>query len=265
MRGQQPGIWIGNLARGTSTRLTFDATGAQFPVWEPDGQRVLFSSQRAGGLRNIYRQAANGIGLVERLTESPNAQVPMTISPDGTRLVFAENAATRLGTTSWDMMIVTLDQEHRVRTLTETPFNEENAEISPDGRWLAYESNDSGRDEVYVRPFPDVNSGRWLISTAGGTRPLWASNVREIFYVAPSGAVMTVPIESGSTWEAGTPVKLFDWPIPAFTGRSYDVSRNGLRFLMMKPVDASDAASAPTSLIVVQHFDEELKRLVPAK
>jgi hypothetical protein len=109
-----------------------------------------------------------------------------------------------------------------------------------------------------------VNSGKWLLSTAGGTRPLWARNLREIFYVAPSGAVMAVPIEGGPTLKFGNAEKLFDWAVPAFIGRSYDVSRDGRRFLMMRPVGESDTVSAPTSL-VVQHFDEELKRLVPTK
>ena len=135
---------------------------------------------------------------------------------------------------------------------------------SPDGRWLAYESNESGRNEVYVRPFPDVNRGKWPISTDGGTRPLWAKNVRELFYVAESGAVMAVPIETGSTWAAGAPVKLFDWPVPTRSSRSYDVSKDG-RFLMLRAVDVSEPDASPFSLVVVQHFDEELKRLVPTR
>ena len=144
--------------------------------------------------------------------------------------------------------------------LRQTPFIERNAEISPDGRWLAYESNESGQYEIYVRPFPNVNSGRSQPSTTGGTQPLWAKSSPELFYVAPSGALMTVPFEPGSTWKAGTPVRLFDWP----PGPSYDVSADG-RFLMLKPVVGPESKPAPSSLVVVQHFDKELKRLVPTK
>jgi serine/threonine-protein kinase len=262
VRGEQAGIWIGDLIRGTSARLTFGSitgvgtpTGDQYPVWDPDGRRVLFASTRAG-VRNIFRQAADGTGTAERVIESQNPQNATAISPDAKRVVVQENG---------DILIVTMDQERRGEFLAQTPFTEENAEISPDGRWIAYESNESGRDEVYVQPFPDVNSGKWLISPGGGTRPLWAKKAREIFYISPSGSVMVVPFETMPTWKAGTPVKLFDWPIPAFVGRNYDVSVDGRRFLMLKTVDAPDLDALPASLVVVQHFDEELKRLVPTR
>ena len=190
------------------------------------------------------------------MAESPNGQNNQVISRDGTRLVFEQTT---------DLMMVTLNRDRRVQPLTQTMFNERNAEISSDGRWLAYESNESGRYEIYVRPFPDVNNGRWQPSTAGGTRPLWAKSLRELFYLAPSGALMAVPIERGSASKAGAPAKLFDWPIPAFNARFYDVSADGRKFLMIKPAGESNQIAAPSSLIVVQHFDEELKRLLPTK
>ncbi len=96
-------------------------------------------------------------------------------------------------------MMLTLDKEHRVQPLVQTSFLERNGEISPDGRWLAYESNDSGQSQVYVRPFPDVNGGHWQISTGGGTRPLWARNGQELFYLVPGGALMSVRVERGTT------------------------------------------------------------------
>jgi serine/threonine-protein kinase len=160
-------------------------------------------------------------------------------------------------------MMLTLDKDRRVESLVKTPFSERNPEISPNGLWLAYESNESGQYEIHVRPFPDVDSDRDVVSTAGGTRPLWARSGRELFYVAPSGAMMTVPIEQGPTWKAGTAARLFDWAISAVTSRSYDVSGDG-RFLMLKPVAASESTPAPASLVVIQNLDAELRRLAPA-
>lgn len=130
-----------------------------------------------------------------------------------------------------------------------------------------YESNNSGQLEIYVRPFPNVDSGLWQVSTGGGTKPLWARNGQELFYRAPTGAVMSVRIERGATWAASTPTKLFEGRY--FLGgatfvRTYDVSPDGQRFLMIKlGGEGSDETAAPASLIVVQNWLEEVKRLVP--
>ena len=166
-------------------------------------------------------------------------------------------------------MQVQLDGTHRVTPLVQTPFSELNGVISPDGRWLAYEANDSGQFEIYVRPFPEVNSGHWQVSTGGGTRPLWAPNGQELFYVAPSGALMRVGVDRSQTWTATTPTKLIKEGY--FTveggnpGRTYDISPDGQRFLMIKPGGGPDQTAAPTSLVVVQNWTEELKRVVPTK
>ena len=109
--------------------------------------------------------------------------MPTSVSPDGTRLVFTETAPT----TGQDVMQLRLDGTHAVTPLVQTPFSERNGEVSPDGRWLAYEANDSGRFDIYVRPFPDVSSGYWQVSTDGGTRPLWARNGQELFYLTRDG------------------------------------------------------------------------------
>ena len=160
--------------------------------------------------------------------------------------------------------MLTLDQNRRVEPLVQTPFNEQNAEISPDGRWLAYESNESGQIEIYVRPFPNVAGGRWQVSTGGGTRALWARNGEEIFYVTPGGALMSVRVDRGPTWTAGPPAKMFDGPYyfggGGAAGRTYDVASDG-RFLIIKSASAPDQAAA--SVIVVQNWLKELARLVP--
>jgi serine/threonine-protein kinase len=260
-------IWIWDLARETLTRFTFDPALDQYPVWTPDGRRVLFRSQRSGP-HNLFWQAADGTGAVERLTESPNEQTPYSVSPDGTRLVFREDVRA----TGQDLKVLTLQGERRAEPLVQTAFNELNAEISPDGRWLAYDSNESGREEIYVRPFPDANSGRWQISTGGGRTPLWARSGKELFYRAPDGAVMGVAVEvaGGASVRVGTPTKLVEGPYLGGTagttaGRTYDVSPDGRRFLMVKEAASTDATSAPREIVVVQNWFEELKRLVPTK
>jgi serine/threonine-protein kinase len=149
----------------------------------------------------------------------------------------------------------------------QTPSSERNGEVSPDGRWLAYEANDSGRFNIYVRPFPDVSSGYWQVSTDGGTRPLWARNSQELFYLSVTGALMRVEVALGPTWAATAPTKLFEGRYGAEasqTGRTYDIAPDGKRFLMIKPGGA-DQTAVPTSLIVVQNWTEELKRLVPSR
>ncbi len=257
-------IWIWDFARQALTRFTFDPAQDIYPVWTPDGRRLLFRSERSG-LANIFWQAADGTGTVERLTESPNEQAPYSVSPDGTRLVFREDVRT----TGQDLKVLTLQGERRVEPLVQTAFNERNGEISPDGRWLAYQTNESGQDEIYVRPFPDVNSGRWLVSAGGGRTPLWARSGRELFYQAPGGgAVFGVTVEGGgANFRAGTPAKQVEGQYfvgggDTSPGRTYDVSPDGQRFLMVK-VGEPDQTAAPPSIVVVQHWGEELKRLVP--
>jgi serine/threonine-protein kinase len=156
---------------------------------------------------------------------------------------------------------------HRVTALVQSSFAERNAVVSPDGRWLAYEANDSGQLEVYVRPYPEVSTGRWQVSTGGGTRPLWSRTGRELFYVSPAGAILRVGVEQAPSWPATTPTMVVKEgyatnPV-AIVGRSYDISPDGRRFLVLKP--SSDPNAAPPQLVVVQHFDEELRRLVPTK
>jgi serine/threonine-protein kinase len=256
-------VWLWDLARATLSRSTFDPGIDIYPVWTPDGRTVLFSSQRAGA-RNLFAQAADGTGVVTRLTESPNQQDATSVSPDGKRLVFTENAPT----TGLDVMQLGLDGTHSVTPLVRTPFTERNGEVSPDGRWLAYEANDSGRFEIYVRPFPDVSSGYWQVSTDGGTRPLWARNSEELFYLTPAGALMRVGVAREPTWAATAPTKLFEGgygALATFVGRTYDVSPDGRRFLMIKPLGSPEPTDAPASFVVVLNWVEELSRLVPTK
>jgi serine/threonine-protein kinase len=209
---QDNDIWIGDLSRATLTRVTFDPAFDGYPVWTPDGRRLVFGSARAGQL-NLYMQAADGTGSVTRLTTSANGQHPTAITPDGTRVIVSELTLMR----QRDLRLLTLAttgptagqdradsvEPSRVEPLLETRFEERGGIVSPDGRWLAYESNSSGRFEIYVRPFPQVGDGQWQVSSAGGVQPLWARSGRELFYLAPEGALMLVPADPRAS--GGTP------------------------------------------------------------
>ena len=264
---EQRDIWIWHLAGETLTRLTLDPAQEQYGVWTPDSRRIVFSSSRVVGIPNLFWQAADGTGAVERLTESQNPQFPMTVSPDGMSLVVRED---RQGQFS-DLMLLPLQGERRLAPLVQTPFRELNAEISPDGRWIAYQSAESGRDEIYVRPFPDVNEGRWQVSTGGGTRPLWARSGQELFYItALDDTLMSTAISGTPVFKSSNPTKVFDMPAysvggnTANIGRTYDVSPDGRRFLMIKQAAGEQTAARP-QILVVQNWFEELKRRVPSR
>jgi Tol biopolymer transport system component len=260
IRDQDDDIWVWDVTRATLTRLTFDPGMDRAPVWSPDGLRIAFSSQR-GGIEGLFWQAADGTGAVERLWESTNTQFPTSFSPDGTRLVFTEIKPLGSGR---NIAVLDLADGRETTPLVQTTFTERNGEISPDGRWLAYESEESGQLEIYVRTFPDVDAGRWQVSTGGGIQPLWARSGEELFYLALDGALMRVAVEGEMTFRADTPARLFQGFAPSAGSlyRTYDVSPDGQRFLMIKEGTPGDGGAAP-SLILVRNWVEELKRLVP--
>jgi serine/threonine-protein kinase len=255
-------IWIWDLARARLTRGPLDS--GTISIWTPDSARLIFSSFRGGGGANLYVQAADGTGTPTRLTDSPNTHHPTAVTSDGTQILFNEATPTRLG----DIGLLTMSPTPQVKPLVATRFDERGGVVSPDGRWLAYESNRSGAYEVWVQPFPVVDAGLWQVSTAGGHRPLWARSGRELFYVAPDGALMAVQWEArGSVWSAGAQTRLLEGQYfrgsEGTTVRQYDVTADGQRLLMMK--NEARASDAAPSISVVQHWTEELKRLVPAR
>ena len=277
IRDQESDIWIWDLMRQTLTRLTFGTTQDTYPVWSPDSRRVFFASSRGGQVNNIYWQAADGTGVPERLTESRHPQFPHAITRDGTEIVvreIPEGGDIVQGGASDLMRLVIGSEDHSpsgaVKTgtpLIKTPFNELNAELSPDDRWLAYESDESGRYEVYVRPFPNVDSGRWQVSTGGGRMPVWARSGNELFFASPEGSIQGVRLEHASSWRSSTPAKVLQsspayYLLPAgAVGRTFDVAADGKHFLMIK--NASAEAQVSQRLVVVQNWTEELKRRVP--
>jgi len=249
-------IWIWDFEREAMTRFTFETSA--YPVWTPDGRMLVFTAFDKG-VGNLTWRVSDGTAMHERLMEGPNSRYPTSITPDGTRLVYREEA----GATGLDLAMLTLGSDAPPEPLIATEFNELNAEISPDGRWLAYRSNESGRDEVYVRPFPNVEAALWQVSTDGGQHPVWARSGEELFYRGLDGSLMQMPVELQPRFVACTPTKLFEGPYLRGSGRAYDVSPDGRRFLMIKEGDGPSDDSSPPGIIVVQNWFEELRRLVP--
>ncbi len=255
---EEQDIWIWDLARATLTRLTFGGANESYPAWTPDGRRVIYSSTREAGV--LFAQSADGTGAAERLEATLGRTADQTVvSPDQKRLLFRSFPPSG-GAASEDVASLSLDGERRVESLLNGPATERNAEVSPDGRWIAYQSNESGTFEVYVRPFPRVNDGRWQISTGGGLQPLWSPDGRELFYLAPQ-FLMSVPVRGGATFTPGNPTRVIDvgqYSLVA-AGRSYDVSHDGRRFLMIR--DETPEGRAEIQIVI--NWFEELKRLVP--
>ncbi len=259
--GGNTDIWIYDLGRETTTRFTFHPAEDRWPLWTPDGEQIVFASDRDSGVLNLFSKAADGSGQVERLTTSADQQLPYDFARDGRTLVF--------GFYSLDLHSLPMDGEYKAEILLQTEFRETQATVSPDGRWLAYVSNESGQNEVWVRPFPNVNDGRWPISNGLGVSPRWGPDSRELFYLTREGpadpvTMMAVANDTEPTFRPGAPVALFEGPyrlgsLDQF--HSFDISPDGQRFLMIKRASGGQSDQPP--IIVVQHWFDELQRLVP--
>ena len=259
-------IWVWDLTRQTLTRLTFDAAREEYGAWTPDSQRVIFSSERAG-TRALFWRAADGTGTAEPLGESEWPRRPQAVAPDGSVVVAQEAVQGNV-----NLITVSLTDEPVSENLLVTEFNELNAVLSPDGRWFAYESDASGADEVYVRPFPDADSALHQISTSGGRRPLWAPDGSELFY-EDRGRLLAVPVQTAPTFSWGTPMVViegdyrlegFAGRLEGFSGRRYDIDPSGERFLLLKLMGAPGRDSrSRSSLTFVLNWDRELLERVP--
>jgi eukaryotic-like serine/threonine-protein kinase len=261
-------IWVADSERGTMSRLTFDAMQDNtVPVWSPDGGRIAYASHRQG-VYAIYAKASDGSGDEEKLLDSP-AQFPKVAkswSPDGRYLLFWMSDRV-----SADLWVLPLFGDRKPIPFAQTTFDELFGEISPDGKWLAYHSTESGRSEVYVRPFPS-GSGKWPVSTEGGVYVRWRRDGKELFYVNNisgfSGSpLMAVPIQTdGSTFRAGIPKLLFDTQLSAGTrhpggpANSFAVAPDGQRFLMPRPAAGSAIEPAPSTITVVLNWPALMKK-----
>ena len=242
-------LWIYDFARSTLMRLTF-SIGTSFPVWMPDSQRLIYRTRVPSF--SLRRKAADGSGEEETLLgsdfEDPGAS-PLTISPDGKTLLLGTiGSSGAIG-----LRALALDGSRKLETYLDAGYNESQADFSPDGRWVAYASNETGRQEVYVQPYPG-RGGKWMISSGGGQAPRWSRTGREIFF-RNDEAFMTVPVETQPTFKAGTPRALFRDAI--YMGqRDYDVAPDGEHFLMIKRKEASVGEN---QVNMVLHWNEELK------
>ena len=251
-------IWIHDLTRGTETRLTTDPAEDSAPLWTPDGDRVVFTSDR-DGLEALFWKLVDTPGEAERLmsgSEGRGAIEPDAWSADGQTLLF------RWVTQRPAIALLSMEGERTSELLLASQFRNAAPAISPDGGWLAYHSDETGQNEVYVQRYPALG-GRQAISTDGGQQPLWSPDGQELFYRGPRG-MMVVPVETEPTFRAGDPEVLFDQQYYVRrSDRTYDLAPDG-RFLMVKASAGIDDADGPaTQIILVQNWFEELKRLVP--
>ena len=250
-------IWIWDLTRETLTRLTFDEGMDVKPVWTRDSQRIAFMSDRPDG-SGLYWTAANGTGQPELLASMPDRfLVPTSWSLDGNTMLLSEVLSDDTG---FDIGTLSMDGDRELNHLLEGAFFEAGADTSPDGRWMAYISTESGRSEIWVRPFPDVEAGKWRISTEGGTGTAWSPDGRELFYRA-GPAMMSVAVRTKPTFSRGIPETLFEGSYFAAAGPQWSVGPDG-RFLMIKDGSTPDDTAAPRFNVVLNWL-EELKERLP--
>jgi serine/threonine-protein kinase len=245
-------VFVMDLERGTTTRLTANIDGG-LPVWTPDGRYVSYglSAGSAWRIADLSRD-------VEPLTDSENWNLPSSWTPDGEVLAFVDMNPD----TGFDIWLLNNNGGGEPNSLMQTPANEEYPEFSPDGRWLAYTTNETGQMEVYVQSFPETGE-KYQISTDGGEEPMWSKNGKEVFY-RKDGQVIAVSIETAPGFVAGRPRILFSGDyIESFPVRTYDISADGKRFLMIGQEPFPDTPI--THLDVVLNWYEELERLVPSQ
>jgi Tol biopolymer transport system component/predicted Ser/Thr protein kinase len=258
VRDQQSDIWIWDFKGERLTRFTTDPSFDGLPVWLRDGRRIVFGSNRQGGLYPFV-QAADGTGEPQLLFETSRAMNPTSVTPDGKLLILRRDAGQTSTQASTDIVMGALDDHAQPRTLLGGSANELNGEVSPDGRWLAYESDESGTFEVYVRPFPQVQEGRWQISNAGGVHPAWQPDGRGIYYVDTGGRLRLASWTITPGPSVGAPTVLETPPLyEGLAPRSFDISPDGRRILVIEPANAGPA-DAP-SMTVVLNWLEEVKR-----
>ncbi len=233
-----------------------------YPLWSPDGTRIVFGSSRTG-LFDLYQKLTSGAGVEERLVASDQGKAPSSWSADGRFLLYHSIDPQ----TNADLWVVPMVGDRTPSVFLKTPFREVWGVFSPDGRWVAYQSNESGRDEIYVRPFGPPGAargpagGQVQVSTAGGVFPAWRPDGKELYYLNPAGEMMAAPVTvSGHTLEPGAPVRLF--PTRIYGGgvdtqqsRQYDVASDG-RFLINTVLDPT----AITPITLIQNWNPAVQK-----
>ncbi len=231
-------IWLLDLARGTTTRFTFDAAPDACPLWSADGTRIVFSSNRDGGIFNLFQKISTGAGSDELLLKTDhNKFADDWFSGEAGEFLLFESDSPQ---TRYDLWVLPLTGDRKPYPFLQTEFNETHSQFSPDGRFVAYASDESGRAEVYVQTFP-ATGGKWQVSNGGGDQPQWRNDGKELFYIAPDKTLMAVPIAAGASLQPGAPVALFATRITtnSLTGdrNHFMVTTDGQRFLVNNVLD----------------------------
>jgi Tol biopolymer transport system component len=245
--GGNTDIWLIELGRGVAIRFTSDPGPDIAPIWSPDGDRIVFSSLGKGGVFDLYQKLVTGTASQEVLTTAQSKQAT-DWSRDGRFLLYRSNDPKM----DWDLWALPIDGDRQPFPVVRTKFEERDGQLSPDGKWIAYQSNESGRFEIYVQPFPGPGA-KSRISSDGGAQVRWRHDGKELFYIALDGQFVSVPFggaSNGQTVETGSPFPLF----PARVGgvqdislQEYIVSPDGQRFLVDT---ALEEAASPITVVL---------------
>jgi serine/threonine-protein kinase len=246
-------LWTYDFGRDTLSRLTFGGINI-LPVWSPDGRQIVFASRRESPVMNLWLINADGSGGAVRLRRSPTRQLPTSWSSDGKFLAFTQLDPR----TGLDVWVMQMDGTHAVRPLVNGPYNETSAMFSSGNQWLAYTSDETGRFEVYVRPFPGPGP-KWQVSNEGGTEPVWSPAGTELYFRNGS-KMMRVPMGTAGHLDVAKPLELFDARYDLHAPDLYanfDVGRDAQRFLMIRGTESDPP------LTVVFNWSAEVAQLVP--
>jgi len=245
-------LWLFDLARKVSSRFTFDAGTEWLPFWSTDGKYIAYTMDRGSGKHDVYRRQANGAGNDELVFASETNKLLTDWTSDGRFLVFDENTGD-----AFDLAYVDLSGDRKGLSYLKTSFNEQNGHVSPDGRWMAYASDESGRFEIYVRPFPNAQGGKWQVSSEGGTDPQWRHDGKELFYFSGDDRLMAVAVGAdASGFTAGKTEPLFSQAARTANRTNYAVTADGQRFLINRVVQAANDAG----ITVVLNWPQSLQR-----
>ncbi len=247
--GSNEDIWVRDLARSFATRFTFHPTGETYPVWSPDGSRMVFSFNREGPF-DLYTKGASGIVQEEPLLKTANNKIASSWSADGRSLLYNEVDPK----TKRDLWVLPMKGERKPVVFLRTDFDEREGVFSPDSKWIAYASDESRRFEVYVQPYP-APGAKSQVSKDGGARPRWRRDGKEIYWLTESGTLLAAEVTAGPAFQSATPQRLFETRIASLSER-YAVSADGKHFLLPLPVESD--ANRP--LTVVQNWLAAAKR-----
>ena len=249
-RTDKSNIWVRDLARGVTSRLTFDAGNDSNPIWSPDGTQIVFDSDRQGA-QSLYVKDASGTGPTKALWSCGDALIPNDWSHDG-RFLAVDRLTKK---ESWDIWMLPMDGRGKPFPYVAGPFIEILPVFSPDGRYVAYMSNETGRFEIYVQQFPGPG-GKWQVSADGGLQPAWSADGKTIYFQSLDSKIMAAPVEDGATFSAGVPQALFPAPIlPGQRRNSFLVTSDGKKFLILAPVGKERA----TPMVLILNWPAALK------